>query len=80
MDASTFINGSDANALNIGIDSIGGAVGSIFSAVGGNKYATSYRFKDADVVILETARDNRALIAAVGTVLLVILVAFVIIS
>lgn len=43
---------------------------SIFGQVGANRYATSLRFKPEDVVIIETARDNRAYITMAGAVLI----------
>jgi hypothetical protein len=77
MESSPWITGNDANAMNAGIDTVVGAVGSIFSTVGANRYAVNTRFKHDDVVVLETARDSNALIAGVGTLLLLIVVLIV---
>lgn len=68
------MSGNDANGQGAGITAAAEMAGAIFSQIGANKYARPAYFKPSDVVIEETARDNRALIAAGGTVLLAIIV------
>ena len=68
------MSGNEANAQNQSIGTVANMATSIFASVGANRYARDLYFKPSDVVVPETARDNRALIAAGGTVLLAIIV------
>lgn len=69
-----WMSGNTANAQSAGIGAVADMAGAIFTSVGGNRYARPARFKADDVVVLETARDNRLLIAGAGTVVLAIVV------
>lgn len=74
MEKSPWMSGNTANAQGATMTAVTDIAGAIFGQIGGNKYATPAYFKPSDVVIPETARDNRSLIAAGGTVLLAIIV------
>lgn len=79
-----WMTGTEANnelASSTTVNSFAPAVefaSAIFGAVGANRYVQDYSFKHDDVVIEETGRDNRALIAAAATAMLLILVLIVI--
>lgn len=64
------MTGDQANGQNVAYGAVASAVSNIFGAIGANKYVQNNRFKSDDVVIEETARDNRALVVSGATVLL----------
>lgn len=68
------MTGSEANAQNQAINSVIEMGTVIFGAIGANKYVSTRRFKDEDVVIQETARDNHAFIVTGASVLLLVTV------
>lgn len=71
------MSGNEANAQNgqgAGANAVINMATAIFGQVGANRYAQPAYFKPSDVVVPETARDNRALIAAGGTLVLALIV------
>jgi hypothetical protein len=70
----TWMTGTQANAQTDAVGNVAAFGAAIFGSVGANRYVRPSLFKHDDVVIVETARDNRALIAAGGTLLLAVVV------
>jgi hypothetical protein len=77
METTPWMSGNDANAQSgqgAGANAVINMATAIFGQIGANRYAQNTYFKPSDVVVPETARDNRALIAAGGTVILALIV------
>lgn len=71
------MNGTQANSQLAAYGTVANMGAAIFGSIGANTYATNLRFKADDVVVQETQRDNRAMIATGATVLLFVIVAIV---
>ena len=74
-----WMNGDQANSqLAVGRQMFQVAA-TVFALVGSNRYVENSYFKPDEVVVEETARDNKALISAGAAILLLILVLIVLI-
>lgn len=76
MNDSPWMNGTTANQQQAA-GTVANMVSGIFALIGANKHANHYRFKADDVVIEETARDNRAMITSGATLLLFLVVLYI---
>lgn len=73
------MTGEQANAQGAAVNGVVDMGVTIFSAIGGNAYVQNRRFKHDDIVVQETARDNRAFIAAGATALLLLAVVLILV-